>query len=215
MVALRILLKRIRQEPSGFGLIEATISLGLLGLIAACFLVAMASSYKVGALADEQVTANSLARSQMEYVEQQPYNGVLDINYQASYDKIDIATIPEGYDILSIDRDGALVEEIVGIPWDPDPSVDLALAAEDLEDEDIDKVVGLLQSMEIDIIRQDDVEEYQARLLELEMGALEQVLRGGVDAHVRRLGELRLDVDFGAGEVQTGPGHRSHPGYPG
>ena len=30
--------------------------------------------------------------------------------------------------------------------------------------EDIEKIVGLLQSMEIDIIKQDDVEEYQARM---------------------------------------------------
>jgi hypothetical protein len=129
-----MLLKRIRQESSGFGLLEATISLGLLGIIAVSFLVAMASSYKVGALADEQVTANSLARSQMEYIEQQPYDDELDANLEASYNKI--TDIPPGYDIFSIDRSDAVVNAIVGIPWNWDPLVDAALVAEDFEDED-------------------------------------------------------------------------------
>ncbi|MFC1982621.1 hypothetical protein ACFLV5_02400 [Chloroflexota bacterium] len=118
MVVIGILLRRIRQESDGFGLLEATIALGLLGIIAVCFLVAMTTAYKASVLADEQVTAKSLARTQMEYVDQQPYDVELDANLEASYSKLDSADILEGYSILSVNRSGAVVDDIVGVPWD-------------------------------------------------------------------------------------------------
>jgi hypothetical protein len=95
--------------------------MGLLGVIAVCFLVALATSYKVVVLADEQVTAKSLARSQMEYIEQQPYKP----DGGETYLKIDSTDIPEGYAIFSVDRSGMVTDSIKGIPWDPDPSIDL------------------------------------------------------------------------------------------
>ncbi|MFC2042203.1 hypothetical protein ACFLTV_01695 [Chloroflexota bacterium] len=117
MGAIRIVFKRIRHESDGFGLLEATIALGLLGIIAVCFLVAMTTAFKATVLADEQVTAKSLARTQMEYVDQQPYIEAPN-DGEVTYFKLDSGDIPEGYTVFSFGRDGTLVEEIKGIPWD-------------------------------------------------------------------------------------------------
>ena len=68
MRAMQALLKVFRQDSRGFFLIEAAIAMGLLGIISICFLVAMGTSYEVVVLADKQVTAKGLARSQMEYL---------------------------------------------------------------------------------------------------------------------------------------------------
>ncbi|MFC1972113.1 prepilin-type N-terminal cleavage/methylation domain-containing protein [Chloroflexota bacterium] len=123
------LLGLFRQHSEGFGLIETVIAVALLGIIAAGFLGAMATSYKVTVLADEQVTAKSLARSWMEYIEQLEYisapdDGEATYTFDpATYTEI-IADIHEGYTIFSVDREENLVEfdntnGIKGVPWDP------------------------------------------------------------------------------------------------
>ncbi len=48
-------------------------ALGILGLIAVAFLSALATASHALIIADEQATAESLARSQMEYVKSQDY----------------------------------------------------------------------------------------------------------------------------------------------
>ncbi len=61
--------------------------------------------------------------------------------------------------------------------------------------EDIDKVVALLQSMEIDIIRQDDVEEYQARMEKEQadkQNARSDVLDDPVRMYLKQMGQVPL-----------------------
>ena len=61
--------------------------------------------------------------------------------------------------------------------------------------EDIDKIVGLLQSMEIDIIKQDDVEEYQARLEKEQadkQSARSDVLDDPVRMYLKQMGQVPL-----------------------
>ncbi len=58
----------------GFGLIEVLIALAIIGVIAAGFLLALGTSFKSLMLADDLTTAESLARSQMEYVKKQVYD---------------------------------------------------------------------------------------------------------------------------------------------
>ncbi len=61
--------------------------------------------------------------------------------------------------------------------------------------EDIDKIVALLQSMEIDIIRQDDVEEYQARLEKEQadkQSARSDVLDDPVRMYLKQMGQVPL-----------------------
>ncbi|HEY5653457.1 MAG TPA: RNA polymerase sigma factor RpoD [Pontiella sp.] len=61
--------------------------------------------------------------------------------------------------------------------------------------EDVDKIVGLLQSMEIDIIRQDDVEEYQARMEKEQadkQSAKSDVLDDPVRMYLKQMGQVPL-----------------------
>ncbi|VGO23068.1 RNA polymerase sigma factor SigA [Pontiella sulfatireligans] len=61
--------------------------------------------------------------------------------------------------------------------------------------EDIDKIVGLLQSMEIEIIRQDDVEEFQARLEKEQadkQSARSDVLDDPVRMYLKQMGQVPL-----------------------
>jgi RNA polymerase primary sigma factor len=61
--------------------------------------------------------------------------------------------------------------------------------------EDIDKIIGLLQSMEIEIIRQDDVEEFQARLEKEQadkQNARSDVLDDPVRMYLKQMGQVPL-----------------------
>lgn len=88
----------MKKNEKGFGLIEVVIALLLLGIIGVALLSGLATASKALVIADERATAESLARSQMEYVKNQPY--------AASYS----APIPQdyvdaGYSVPPIDVD--------------------------------------------------------------------------------------------------------------
>ena len=59
---------------AGVTLIETLIALAILGIIAAAFLSGLATTSKAMLIADERATAESLARSQMEYIKNQAYS---------------------------------------------------------------------------------------------------------------------------------------------
>jgi prepilin-type N-terminal cleavage/methylation domain-containing protein len=84
--------KEMKGEK-GFTLIEVVIAIGILGIIAAAFMAALAGASRALFIADERATAESLARSQMEYVKSQPYSN------NVTYLKLASANIPAGYDI--------------------------------------------------------------------------------------------------------------------
>lgn len=60
----------------GFTLIEVTIAIALLGIIAVTILTALSTASVALIIADRRATAESLARSQMEYVKNQAYQGL-------------------------------------------------------------------------------------------------------------------------------------------
>jgi prepilin-type N-terminal cleavage/methylation domain-containing protein len=62
----------LRGSSAGFSLIEVLIALTLVGVIAIAFLSALSTASTALITADEQATAESLARSQMEYVKNLP-----------------------------------------------------------------------------------------------------------------------------------------------
>ena len=64
------------RNEKGFTLIEVIVAMALLGIIAIAFLGGLATASKAIIIADERATAESLARSQMEYVKNQDYDGV-------------------------------------------------------------------------------------------------------------------------------------------
>jgi type II secretory pathway pseudopilin PulG len=58
---------------SGIGLIEVVAALAILGAVAVAFLSGLATTSKANVIDDEQATAESLARSQMEWLKNVDY----------------------------------------------------------------------------------------------------------------------------------------------
>ncbi len=73
---MRWLLKgkfKLFREQRGFSLIEILVALALLSMIGVAFLNGLFTTSKAVTVSQESVTAESLARSQMEYVKVQDY----------------------------------------------------------------------------------------------------------------------------------------------
>jgi len=81
---------KLVSGQKGTTLIEVLIAIAILGMIAVPFLTALSTSSRALIIADERTTAESLVRSQMEYVKSQEYDA-------DGYAKI--ADIPVGYDV--------------------------------------------------------------------------------------------------------------------
>ena len=109
---------KLVSGQKGTTLIEVLIAIALLGMIAVPFLTALSTSSRALIIADERTTAESLVRSQMEYVKSQEYDA------NGTYAEIADADIPVGYDVylnvtelvpglqnitVTVERDGELV----------------------------------------------------------------------------------------------------------
>jgi len=110
--------KIVIKNEKGIGLIEVLVALAILGIVAAAFLSGLATAAKAIYIADVRTTAESLARSQIEYVKNQEYIPVLEGADEVTYQKIN--GIPAGYTIESVDHTGTTVGDIKGVPWDSD-----------------------------------------------------------------------------------------------
>ena len=84
---------KLVSGQKGTTLIEVLIAIALLGMIAVPFLTALSTSSRALIIADERTTAESLVRSQMEYVKSQEYDA------NGTYAEIADADIPVGYDV--------------------------------------------------------------------------------------------------------------------
>ena len=62
------------RSEKGFALIESTLSISLLGIIGVSFLSALVTGVKATSITDEKATAQSLVRSEIEYVKNYPYD---------------------------------------------------------------------------------------------------------------------------------------------
>lgn len=105
-----------RGSSRGFTLIEVVIAIALIGIVGAAILSALSTASLALIIADTRATAESIARTQMEYVKNQEYepapNGGVWV-----YSKLPDIDIPEGYSILSMNRVGE-TPDVVGVPWD-------------------------------------------------------------------------------------------------
>ena len=66
-------LKKLNRNQKGLTLIEVLIAIAILGMIAVPFLTALSTSSRALIIADERTTAESLVRSEIEYVRSQDY----------------------------------------------------------------------------------------------------------------------------------------------
>jgi len=61
------------KSEKGFAFIETIVALGLLGVVAVAFLGSVGTASKATMVSDEQVTAESLMRSEIEYIKDCAY----------------------------------------------------------------------------------------------------------------------------------------------
>jgi len=98
-------------------------ALALLGIIAVAFIMAINIASRSILIADERTTAESLAKSQMEYIKEQGYvyDEIVGDEVYAIYYAIDISEEHPSFNIgsvIRIDGEETAVEEIIGVPWD-------------------------------------------------------------------------------------------------
>lgn len=110
-------IRLVHRGQRGFTLIEVLVTIALIGFIAIAFTSFMSAAASSLIHADERTIAESLARSQLEYVKNQTYDP------EGMYNKIPSAGIPAGYVILSVNSEGDVVngaatDPIVGVLWD-------------------------------------------------------------------------------------------------
>jgi len=108
--------RAFRGRSRGFSLIEVSIAIALIGIVVVGILSALSYASMVLIIADREATAESLARSQIEYIKNQPYDDDFPGGGVATYEEI--APIPDGYTIWSFNRIGEIVGGVIGIPWD-------------------------------------------------------------------------------------------------
>jgi len=118
------------KSEKGFSLIEVAIAIVLLGIVAIAVLGALATSSRALFIADERAAAESLARTEMEYVRNQEYSGApwtyelpLPPGWPSDslpswWDEDNPHTLPEGYDGYTINVSAVPIHEIGGHPID-------------------------------------------------------------------------------------------------
>ena len=130
------------SNEAGVTLIETLMALALLGLIGAAFLSGLFTVSKATLLADEQATAESLARSAMEDVKAQDYIDYADPGHD---EYVLIETTPANYSV-----------EIATVPIDPDtgqplgPDLDRDIQKITVTVERGDKSVFIIEDYKVD-----------------------------------------------------------------
>ena len=81
---------RLFRGQRGVSLIETVVALALIGIIAVAFISGLITASRATYIADEQTTAESLARSQMEWAK--------DVNYVEEATQYSPVPIPSGGD---------------------------------------------------------------------------------------------------------------------
>jgi prepilin-type N-terminal cleavage/methylation domain-containing protein len=92
------------QSEKGFSLIETIIALALTGIIVVAFLGGLSTSFKGIQVSQERVAAESLAKSQLEYIGVQDQIPVIDYDPEDPAKRYQLITIPadlagQGYTI--------------------------------------------------------------------------------------------------------------------
>jgi len=105
---------RLVSGQKGQTLLEVLIAIAILGMIAVPFLTALSTSSRALIIADERTTAESLVRSEIEYVKSCQYDNETAAGPSASY---------EHADVPSLDYPGYTVSVDVEALNDPDAGI--------------------------------------------------------------------------------------------
>lgn len=93
-----MMLVKLKRNEKGFTLIEVLVALAIVSLVVVAFLLAINTASKASLISDERTTAESLARSQMEYVKDPGLAYVLEAT---DYVLDPGLTIPSGYSLTT------------------------------------------------------------------------------------------------------------------
>jgi prepilin-type N-terminal cleavage/methylation domain-containing protein len=108
----------LQGRSRGFSLIEVSIAIALIGVLSIAILGSLSYASTVLIITDRQATAESLAKSQMEYVKNQDYIPAEDGGVAPYKSIAEITEIPYGYSIWSENRTpDEYVPSVVGVPW--------------------------------------------------------------------------------------------------
>ncbi len=112
------------KEQAGLSLLEAIIALAVFSLIAVALLSGLATSARSNIISQEQTTAESLARGEIEYIQQQPYSDAVPPLYAslpdlpAGYSLVTSATTLDAYGLqlisVTVQRDSAELMKLEG-----------------------------------------------------------------------------------------------------
>ncbi len=92
------------KSEKGFALIEILVALALMGITAVGLLSGLATTFRAGTISQERVVAESLAKSQWEYIRAQDYILTADYNPDDPEKRYQLIAIPDelvikGYDV--------------------------------------------------------------------------------------------------------------------
>jgi len=109
------LMMKVRNSQKGFILIEILVGLALLGIIAAGFVNGLSTTFTGVTVSQERVTAESLAKSQIEYIKVQDYIPLAEYDPVTNcYELIDIPAdlVAAGYTV-EITSPEAIISDVI------------------------------------------------------------------------------------------------------
>ncbi|HAS04897.1 MAG TPA: hypothetical protein DCR71_03965 [Dehalococcoidia bacterium] len=116
------MVKLIKKE-NGFTLVEVLVALSIMAIAALIFLLALVMAGKAVLLAQEKTIAESIARSQIEYVKQQgyDYDEATYSGYYVYLTNTEVLNEHPSFTVWSVSvwaEENTLVEEVRGVNWD-------------------------------------------------------------------------------------------------
>ncbi len=87
------------QDQRGVGLVESLVAVAILGVAVVAFVMALSVGTVAVGECNQQVVAQSLARTQLEYIKPQDYIPTADYDPDDPDDSYNTVDTPEGYDI--------------------------------------------------------------------------------------------------------------------
>jgi len=102
------------KSEKGFALIEILVALALMGITAVGLLSGLATTFRAGTISQERVVAESLAKSQWEYIRAQDYIPTADYDPDDPEKRYQLIAIPDELVVKDYDVEIDPPEAIIG-----------------------------------------------------------------------------------------------------